>query len=107
MKQVAVRSVDLEKIEARGHRAAHGIAVSGEHRLEVALAERARRDPARVDRLVGGRDDAPRLVAAVEIGLRERGIAVPRTRDAGLAPGVRELQRRYRALGPHEIRNSF
>ena len=68
MQQIAVRGVDLEDLEARGD-GAHRVAVRAEHRLEVAFAERPRRDPARIDRLLGRRDDAPGLVAAVEVGL--------------------------------------
>ena len=35
--------------------------------------------------------------------LGERAVAVPRARHARLAPGVRELQRRHRALALHEL----
>src|SRR3989442_11500446 len=98
MQQVAVRGVDLEDVEARCDGAAHRIAIGAEHRLKVPFAEGARRDPARVDRLIGGRDDAPGLVAAVQIRLGEGSVAVPRPRYARLAPGVRELDARDRAL---------
>ena len=86
--------MDLEDLEARGERAAYRVAVGREHRLEVALPERARRDPARIDRLLGGRDGGPGLVAALEVGLAKRSVAVPRPRHARLAPGVCELQSR-------------
>ena len=103
VQQVAVRGVDLDDVEARGHGAAHGIAESGEHRLEVARLEGAWRDPALAEARLGRRDGRPGLVAALEVCLRERAVAEPGTRHARLASGVRELDRRCRALALHEL----
>src|SRR4030095_8974086 len=49
--------------------------------------------------------EAPGLVAAVGVGLGERPVAVPRTRHARLASGVRELDGWYRALAFDKGRN--
>src|SRR5439155_18783686 len=98
MQQIAVRGVDLDDIEARGDGAAHGVAIGGEHRLEVARLEGARRDPSFAEARFRRRNRRPGLVAAVAILLRERAVAVPGARHARLASGVRELDPRYGAL---------
>src|SRR5262249_16728358 len=94
--------MELQDLEARRNGTTHRVAVGREQGLEVALLERARRDAARIDRLLGRRDGAPGLVAAVEVSLRERPVPVPGARHARLASGVRELQCRDRALAFHE-----
>ncbi len=93
VQQVAVRGVELQDLEARGHGAAHRVAVSASSTAWKSPSSNApRRDPALVERLLGRRDGAPGLVAAVEVGLRQRAVAVPGPRHARLAPGVRELE---------------
>src|SRR5690242_8886250 len=106
MQQVAVRGMDLEDLEAGGMRAAYRFAVGVQHHLEVALLEGARRDPVRAQGRFGRRHRAPRLVAALEIGVRERAVAVPRARHARLAPGVCELNGRSRPV-PFQKRTYF
>jgi len=107
MEQVAVRCVKLDDIEPRGMRAPGGLAVSIEQHVQVALLERARRDPSLVERRFGGRDGAPRRLAAVEIGLRERPVAVPGPRHARLPSRVGKLDGRHGALIFYESRNSL
>src|ERR687895_1900809 len=106
MQEIAVRGVQREDFESRGMRASRGLPVSLEHDLEIALLEAARLDPFVADRRIAGRDDLPGLVAALEVSLRERPVAIPRTRHAALAAGVRELERRDRALALHEAGDS-
>src|SRR5215212_4403077 len=103
MEKVSVCGVDLEYVEPRRNRAAHRIAISVEHGLEVAFLERARGDPAGVNRLFGRRNRAPRLVAAIEVRLGQRAVSVPRTRHARLASGVRELNGGDGTLASDEV----
>src|SRR4051794_39354791 len=95
--------MDLDDVEAGGDGAAHGVAVGGEQRLEVARLEGPRRDPSFAEARFGRRDRRPGVVAALHILLRERAVAVPGARHARLASGVRELDRRYCALAPQEL----
>jgi len=101
------------RCRTRGDRAPHGVAVGREHRLEVARLERARRDPALAELLLGGRDDRPGLVAAVEISclsgpLPSHGRAllacVRRARAGSPAPAPWLLTKSTMRLRPGNVR---
>jgi hypothetical protein len=69
--------------------------------------ERIRRQPALGHRNRARRHDPPRQVAArMVIGI-ERGVAVPRPLHAGLATGMRQLNRRHRAIVAQEGGDPF
>src|SRR6476659_5363715 len=102
MEQVSMRRVQLDDVEACRHRTSHGVLVGIEQRLKVARLESAWRNPALAEGCLGRRDRRPRLVAAIEVFLRERTVAIPRAGHARLAAGVGELDRRDRALAPDE-----
>src|SRR6185503_19661799 len=81
------------------------LAERGDDRLAVAFAHRARRDPALAERLLGGRDGAPRLLAARDIVPGQRAVAVPGARHARLPARMGELNRGDCALFLDESRN--
>src|SRR5688500_12036133 len=101
----AVRRVQLDDLEAGTVRAPRGVDERLFHVLEVALLQRPRPEPVLADRRVDRRDDAPRRLAALGVGLGQRPVAVPRPRHARLAAGVGKLQGRNRALRLHELGN--
>ena len=98
MRQVAVRAVHFERVEAGRVRARGRRAERGHDALDAAL----RRAPAGTSQpsmcgIAHRSDDAPRIVAAREIGGAERRVAEPRPLHARLAAGVRELHAGGRA----------
>ena len=107
MQQVAVRGVQLDDLEARGARAAHRLRGTPSCTVSKSPLSKARGaiQPASIGASVGA-TVRQALLAAVEVGLRERAVAVPRARHARLAPGMRELDCRHRTLALHEFSDS-
>ena len=101
-----MRRVQLQHLEAGGVRTPHRRAIRRQQIGLVALADWLRLEPAIAERLLGRRDDRPRSLATRQVFRRERPVAIPGTRHARLAAGVRELDAGQGTLTLYERCNS-
>ncbi len=107
MTEIAVRGMHFHDFKSGGKRAQRRFAPAPLHCTDVVHAELVRHEPAGIHRDRARRYHFPRDFSACAITVVDRTVAVPRPLHRGLAAGMRELNRRYRAVGFDEIGNAL
>ena len=97
MRQIAVRVVQLDRVEADPHRALRRIDECLAHPRDVGLVHRARRVPAVAERNRRRRHGRPRILSGLE-----RTAALPGPLRRSLAAGVRELDAELGGADPRQ-----